>query len=195
MLAGLHNALFALVLSFFENINTKIRSKLPSWRLREETFEHVRMALDVFELIVLPFSLIYLFGGMLLLKENALNSMLWGILIFFYSNFLPDLTSITRRDKKKVEGGDLPWHKKYAVLLFAPVFVLLLFSNVHLGWKTVENFHNFKSMTVYGGFLLLCGFVMFGGFPISLGQAVEVLVLPLYGSIGYLTHLRVDKVI
>jgi len=195
MLGGLHNALCALVLSFFENVNRKIRSKLPSWRLREETFEHVHMALDVFELIILPLSFIYLFGGLLFLKENALDSMLWGILIFFYSNFLPDLTCIARRNKKKMEDRDLPWYKKYAVLLFAPVLVILLFSNVHLGWKTVENFHNLKSMTVYGGFLLLCGFVIFGGFPVTLGQVTEMLALPLYGSIGYLAHLRVDKVL
>jgi hypothetical protein len=195
LLTGLHNALFAFILSFFENVNKRIQSRLPFWRLHEETSEHVHMALEVFEFIVLPFSIIYLFGDLLFLKENALDSMLWGILIFFYSNFLPDLTSICRRSKKKTGIRDLPWYKKYAVLLFAPLFVLLLFSNVHLGWKTTENFHNFKSLTVYGGFLLLWGFMVFGGFPVSLGQITEMLVLPLYGAIGYLAHLKVDKIL
>jgi len=195
ILVGLHNALFIFVLGFFENLNRKIRSRLPSRRLEEETSEHVRMAIEVFEFIILPFSTIYLFGDLFFLKENALDSMLWGMLIFFYSNFLPDLTGIYRGGDEKKGIGDLPWHKKYAILLFAPIFILLLLSNFQLGWKTTETFHNFKSLTIYGGFLLLCGFIFFGGFPISLGQITEMLVLPLYGAIGYLAHLRVDRIL
>lgn len=194
VLMGLHNALFAFILSFFESINQKIQSRLPFWRLKEETSEHVRMAVDVFEVIVLPFSIIYLFGELFFLRENAFDSVLWGILVFFYSNFLPDLTSIFRGGKSKRRVRDLSWYKKYAILFFAPIFVLLLFSNVHIGWKTAENFHNFKSLTVYGSFLLLCGFVIFGGFPVSFGQISEMLILPFYGAIGYLSHLKVDKI-
>ena len=193
VLTGLHNALFVFVLSFFENVNERIRSRLPFWRLEEETAEHVRMAVEVFEVIIFPFSIIYLLGNLFFLRENAFDSMLWGIVIFFYSNFLPDLTSVCRWRRAQRRTGDLPWYKKYAVLLFAPLFVLLLFSNVHLGWQTSENFHNFRSLTVYGGFLLLLGFVFFGGFPISWGQLTEMLILPFYGALGYLAHLKVDK--
>jgi hypothetical protein len=194
MLVGLHNALFVFVLNFFESVNKKIRSRLPSWRMEEETSEHVQMAVQVFEFIILPFSIFYLFGDLFFLKENALDSMLWGILIFFYSNFLPDIAGICRRKKKKTGIKDLPWHKKYSVLLFAPLFVLLLFSNVRLSWSTTENFHNFRSLTAYWGFLLLFGFVVFGGFPVSLGQATEILILPFYGALGYLAHLKVDRI-
>jgi hypothetical protein len=195
VLKGLHNALFAFILNFFESINKKIHSRLPFWRMKEETSEHVHMAVEVFELAVLPFSIFYLFWNLFFLKENAFDSMLWGIVIFFYSNFLPDITGIFWRKKEKRKIRDLAWYKKYAILLFAPLLVLILFSNVHLGWKTTEDFHNFKSLTIYGGFLLLWGFVVFGGFPVSLGQMIEILVLPLYGAIGYLTHLRVDKIL
>ena len=192
LLVGLHNALFVFVLRFFESVNAKIRSRLPSWRMEEETFEHVQMAVQVFEFIILPFSLVYLFGDLFFLRENAVDSMLWGMAIFFYSNFLPDIAGICRR--KRVGAADLPWHKKYSLLLFAPLFVLLLFSNVRLGWKTAENFHNFRSLTVYGGFLLLFGFVVFGGFPVSAGQVTEILILPFYGALGFLAHLKVDQV-
>jgi hypothetical protein len=65
---------------------------------------------------------------------------------------------------------------------------------VRLGWKTAENFHNFRSLTVYGGFLLLFGFVVFGGFPVSFGQVTEILILPFYGALGYLAHLKVDRI-
>jgi hypothetical protein len=195
VLMGLHNVLFVFILNFFENLNKKIRSRLPFWRLEEETSEHVRMAVEVFELIVLPFSIAYVFGDLFFLKENAFDSMLWGILIFFYSNFLPDITNICWKRKERKKISDLVWYKKYAILFFAPLLVLLLFSNVSIGWKTTETFHNFRSLTIYGGFLLLWGFVVFGGFPMSLGQVTEMLVLPLYGAIGYLTHLKVDKIL
>jgi hypothetical protein len=47
---------------------------------------------------------------------------------------------------------------------------------------------------VYGGFLLLLGFVFFGGLPVSWGQLAEMLILPFYGALGYLTHLKVDRI-
>jgi hypothetical protein len=193
LLLGLHNALVVFVLNFFESLNKKIRSRLPFWRMEEETSEHVCMAVRVFEFIILPFSLVYLFGNLFFLRENALDSMLWGMVIFFYSNFLPDIAGICRR-KKRASAGDLPWHKKYSVLLFAPLFVLLLFSNVRLNWSTAENFHNFRSLSVYGGFLFLFGFLVFGGFPVSFGQVAEILILPFYGALGYLAHLKVDRI-
>ncbi len=121
--------------------------------------------------------------------------MIWGMLIFFYSNFVPDLTCIHRRDNGEEKSKDLPWYKKYAILLLAPLFICILFSNARFGWKTTENFHNFKSLTVYGGFLLLLGFIVFGGIPVSIGQISEMLSLPFYGIIGYLTHLKVDKIL
>lgn len=195
MLAGLQNALFVFVLNFFEGINRKIQSKLPFWRMREETSEHVRMLIRVFKFVVLPASILYLLGSLFLLKENTFDSALWGILVFFYSNFLPDLTCIFRKDKNKGKPKSLSGYKKYALLLFAPVFICVLFSNVQFVWKTAEDFHNFKSLTIYGGFLMLLGFFIFGGFPISMGQVIETLALPAYGVIGYLTHLKVDKIL
>jgi hypothetical protein len=195
VLTGLQNALFVFVLNFFENINRRIQSRLPFRRMREETSEHVRTLIEVFEFIVLPASVLYLLGSMIFLRENAFDSVLWGILVFFYSNFLPDLTCIYRRDRAKGKTRDLPWYKKYALLLFAPLFICILFSNIQLGWKTSENFHNFKSLTIYGGFLMLWGFVAFGGFPVSWGQMTEILAIPVYGVIGYLTHLKVDKIL
>lgn len=195
MLTGLQNALFIFVLNFFESINRKIQSKLPFWRMKEETSEHVRMLIEVFEFVVLPASVLYLLGNLFLLQENAFDSTLWGILVFFYSNFLPDLTCIFRRDAMEGKTKDLSGYKKYTLLLFTPVFICVLFSNAQFVWKTAEDFHNLKSLTIYGGFLMLMGFLVFGGFPVSVGQVTEMLAFPVYGAIGYLTHLKVDKML
>ena len=153
------------------------------------------MLIRVFKLIVLPASILYLVGGLFLLKENVLDSALLGILIFFYSCFLPDLTCIFRKNKDKTKTKCLSGYKKYALLLFAPLFICILFSNVQIVWKTAEDFHNFKSLAVYSGFLLLIGFIVFGGFPVSLGQVTEMLMPSVYGIIGYVTHLKVDAIL
>ncbi len=194
MLAGLYNALYGFVLHSFMSINRRVRSKLPVWRMEEETLEHIRFLIKVFKWIVLPVSLLYVFANFYFFGENALDSMLWGLLIFFYSNFLPDLPSIFRRRKNNVRAEDLPWYKRYALLLFAPLLIWVLFSGIQLGWKTTETFHDFKSLTIYGAFLLILGFFAFVNFPISIGNITKILSLPLYGIIGYLTHLKVDKI-
>jgi hypothetical protein len=162
--------------------------------MEEETLEHVRSVIKIFKWIVLPASLIYVFTIFYFFNENALDSMLWGILTFFYSNFLPDLPFIYRRKKDEEATGDLPWYKKYVLLLFAPLLVWILFSGIRLRWKTKETFHDFKSLTVYGIFLLILGFFAFVKFPINVGNMFEVLSLPAYGITGYLTHLKVDKI-
>jgi hypothetical protein len=162
--------------------------------MKEETAEHVQGAVKVFKFVVLPASLIFVFANFYFLGENSVAPMLWGILVFFYSNFLPDLPSIYRKKGKISDYKDPPWYKKYLLLLSAPIVIWVLFSGVRLKWKTVETFHNFTSLAIYGIFLLLVGFLVFVGNPISIGNLIEILSLPLYGMAGYLTHLKVDKI-
>jgi hypothetical protein len=194
MLTGLHSTLHSFVLSLFKNVNRRVRLRLPAWKMNEETSEHVNFAIKVFKKMILPVSIIYVSADFYFLGRNALDSALWGLLVFFYSNFLPDLPSIFRERKEEGRKERLPWYKRYALLLFAPLFILLLFSGQQLGWKTTESFHNFSSVAVYGAFLLLLGFMLFGNFPISLGRLTEILSLSFYGVGGYLTHLKVDRI-
>ena len=101
---------------------------------------------------------------------------------------------IYRRKKDEEVAEDLPWYKKYFLLLFAPLLIWILFSGIRLSWKTRETFHDFKSLTVYGIFLLILGFFAFVKFPTNVGNMFEIISLPLYGIAGYLTHLKVDKI-
>lgn len=165
------------------------------WFMKLETFEHVGSVVKVFKWIILPASLIYILSGYCFLKENALDSALIGVVIFFYSNFLPDIPAIFRR--KYHEGLEalnnrLPWYKNCALLLFAPLFIALFLCGKKLKWKTIETFHNLKSLAIYTGFLSIVGFLIFASFPIGIGDVIETISLPLYGLAGYLTHLKVD---
>jgi hypothetical protein len=137
--------------------------------------------------VILPASFLYIFIGFFLLRENTLDSMVLGILVFIYANFLPDLPSVFRNKKGEVKTGSLNWFKKYALLLFAPLFIWLLFSDIGIVWKTTDTFHNFKSLIIVEAFLALFGFIAFGGL-------IESLSFSFYGVIGYLAHLKVDKI-
>lgn len=158
-----------------------------------ETSEHVDMLIKIFKYVVLPASAFYVCSAFLFFRENAVDSMLWGLLIYVYSNFLPDLPSIYRKKKYDRTAKDLPWYKKYSILLFAPLFIWALIAGTHLKWKTTETFHNFKSLAIYEGFLLLLGLV-FVSAPISIGDVAETVSLPLYGLAGYLAHLKTDRI-
>jgi hypothetical protein len=162
--------------------------------MEEETAEHIHLMIRVFKWAILPLSLLYVLADFYFFGENAFGSMFWGIVVFFYSNFLPDLPSIFRRKKSNIETGDLPWYKKYALLLFAPLLIWFLFSGIQTQWKTTETFHDLKSLTIYGAFLFMVGFFAFVKFPIDVGSIIEILSLPIYGVVGYLTHLKVDKI-
>ena len=206
----LYNSLYGSVFHFFKIVNQKARFKISLWHMNCETLEHVNLLIKVFKWIVFPASFLYVCADFYFFGENALDSMFLGILIFFYSNFLPDLPSIYyRRKKHNRRTEDLLWDEKCALLLFAPLFIGAFLCRIRLRWHTSETFHNFKSLTIYAAFLLLLGLFAFGNIteilsffaygditklPISIGDITKILSLPFYGVIGYLTHLKVDKI-
>lgn len=192
-----YNFLYSSVLRFFKIVNRGVRpsySSLVLWAMKRETSEHVNFLIKVFKWAVFPASILYVCAGLCFLRENFLDSMFLGMLIFFYSNFLPDLPSIYRKKKENSKNEDFLWEEKYALLLFAPVFIVAYLCGVRLKRKTAETFHNFKSLTIYTAFLFLLGFFAFVDFPILIRDVTEILSLPLYGLTGYLTHLKVDRV-
>lgn len=191
----MYRSLFGFVLSFFKSINRKIGSKLALWSMKCETLQHVDIMIKVFKWVVLPASLLYVCSTFYFFRQNALDSMFLGMLIFVYSNFLPDLPSIFRtkgNHNVRDTTEDLPWYKKYALLLFAPLFIGALFCGIRVRWKTTETFHNFKSLAIYEVFLFILSFFAFGDLPILIGDITEIFSLPFYGLIGYLIHLKVD---
>jgi hypothetical protein len=194
VMISLRDGLFGFVLSFFESVNRKIRSSLPFWRMEEETKEHIHMLVKVFKFVVFPASVAYVSCVFLFFGENAFDSVFWGTMIFVYGNFLPDIPSIFRKGKHDKNREELSWFKKYALLVFAPLFVWLLFSGIRFRWKTAETFHNFKSVAGFGTFLFMLGFFAFSSSPIGVEDVTEILTFAFFGIIGYLAHLKVDKI-
>jgi len=193
---SLYEDLYGLILGYFTRVNRRVRAKIAFWFMKVETFEHVHLLTKIFKWVVLPSSILYVCAMFYFFGQNALDSMFVGILLFFYSNFLPDLPAIFRRkvyrDVRDTFYEDLPWYKKYALLLFAPFFIAILFCGIEIKWRTTEAFHNFKSLAVYGVFLFMLSFLVLAAFPISFGGIIEVLCVPFYAVLGYLAHLKVD---
>lgn len=191
-----YSAFYSAVLGFFKSLNRKARVEIADWFMRCETLEHVDSLLKVLKWVVLPLSLIYIGVSFFVLKQNALVPLFLGILTFFYSNFLPDLPSIFRRtvyyDVRDTMYETLPWYKKYLILLLAPVLIIAFWCGMRLNWKTTETFHNFKSLAVYSLFLFALSFLVFGHLSISIGDITRILAIPIYGSVGYLSHLKAD---
>jgi hypothetical protein len=162
--------------------------------MKEETSEHVHHSVKVFMWMVLPLSLAYALGFQFFLGENVLGPTLWGFVVYFYSNFLPDLPSIYRKKKPEPESTDLPWYKKYTLLLFAPLLVWLLFSGIRLSWRTEETYHNFRSVAIYGAFLFVVGFLAFAELPLPIKDLITIFFFQFCGVAGFLTHLKVDEI-
>ena len=192
----LYKSIYDLIFGYFSKINQKVGVRIEYWFMKIETFEHVTLLIKVFRWIVLPLSVIYSCVMFIFLNQNVLNSLLLGVLLYFYSNFVPDLPAIFRRKffSKKDSFQNLSWYKTYALLLFAPLFIFCVFCGKTIKWQPTETFHNFKSLIIYGVFLFLFSLLAFLIFPLSLANVIESLFLPIFGILGYLIHLRVDLI-
>jgi hypothetical protein len=193
-----YEKIYGFVLGYFIRVNRRVNVKIPIWFMKLETFEHVHYLTKVFKWIVLPLSVLYGFAMYLFFGLNALDALLLANLIFFYSNFVPDLPAIFRKkvyhDVRDTRHEDLPWYKRYTLLLLAPFFIAILFCGIKIQWKTTETFHNFKSIAVYGFFLFLLCCLILVVFQFSFSSIIEFLCVPVYAILGYLTHLKVDLV-
>ncbi|MFA5364236.1 MAG: hypothetical protein WC325_03535 [Candidatus Bathyarchaeia archaeon] len=194
----MYKDIHGLVLGYFKRVNRKLRVKISLWFMKIETFEHLHLLIKVFKWIVLPVCVIYGCSMFFILDQNTLDSILLANILFFYSNFVPDLPAIFRRriyhDERDGFHESLPRYKTYALLLFAPLFIVLVFCGTKIKWKTTETFHNFKSLCVYGVFLFMLGFLVLSVFQLSVGNVIETMFVPLFGLLGYLTHLKVDLI-
>ena len=186
---------YTFVLGYFKAVNQKAKVKLATWYMKLETRQHVDFLIKVLKWVVLPASFVYIITDFCFFSENVLDSMFLGVLIFVYSCFLPDLPSIFRKKPQRyMKDKAEPSYKTYVLLLFAPLFIIAFLLGLRFKLKTNENFHNFKSLIMYEVILFILSFLTFGDFPISIGDMTEIFSLPFYGLIGYLTHLKVDKI-
>lgn len=157
-------------------------------KVESEFKEHAALMRWVFLRILVPLAVFYVLAGVLLFEVYMVGSLFLGSLFFVYSNFLPDLDSLMIPTKKRKLSSR--WFEKYSLLLFAPIFVYYAASGQAkpIYSTTPKEFHRIKALAIYAIFLFALGFLFWR-------NPLQHTILPIFGGLGYATHLAVDKML
>lgn len=154
-------------------------------KFAEELRAHFNFSSWLFKRIILPLAIFYVIIG-LLLKTDVFGSLFISILIFTYSNIIPDIDILI---KKPPEGkSESLWYELYALLFFAPLIVYYIIDGKAHPLYSQKNrpFHSFRTVIIYGFFLLIIGAVFWS-------EALKIIMLPIFGGLGFLFHLMIDN--
>ena len=154
-------------------------------KMEDEIKEHFNFINWMFKRILLPLIVFYVVIG-LILNTNVLGSLFISLLVFVYSNFLPDTDFLIKKTRNK--SKDSLWYEKYSLLFFAPVIMYYIIAGRARPLYSIEDrcFHNFRTVVVYGIFLFIVGSIFWT-------DALKRLMLPAFGMLGFVFHLMVDK--
>ncbi len=151
----------------------------------KELKEHFNFIDWAFKRIILPILIFYI-GASLILKTNIFGPIFTFLIIFLYSNFLPDIDFLIRKtSNKKTESL---WYDRYFFLFFAPIVIYYIIGGrAKPLYSTKErSFHNLKTAFIYGIFLFILGTIFWQ-------ETHTRITLPILGMLGFILHLAVDK--
>jgi len=154
--------------------------------VEREFFEHGGFVSWFARYIVFPFAIFYVVLGVLL-GQNVLASLFISLLVFLYSNFVPDLDTLLTptKDASRVRSTRF---ERLALLFFGPLTIYYLLSKearpVFAGKP--KEFHQLGYLLLYCLFLFLVGLVFWP--PNNIRSAS----LAVFGGLGYASHLFVD---
>ena len=153
-------------------------------KVEKELEEHFNFLKWMFKRVVLPLILFYVVMS-LVFNMNVFGSLFISFIIFIYSNFLPDVDFLIKRTIQK--NRDSLWYEKYFLLFFAPVVIYYVIRGRAKPLYSLEDrcFHNFRTVLVYGFFLLIVGSIFWP-------ETLKRVMLPLFGMMGFIFHLIVD---
>ena len=166
-----------------------IGKKIPSYadfkKMEEEIKEHFSFLKWTFKRIVLPLAIFYVIAGIFFFKINVLGSLVIALIIFLYSNFLPDIDFLMKETKDKKLASK--WYEKYTLLFFAPIVMYYILDGRKKPIYTLKGkcFHNFRTLLIYGVFLFIVGVILWQ-------ESIKMVILPLFGMFGFSSHLMVD---
>ncbi len=168
-----------------------VLGKIPPYarfsHFEREIKEHFSFLSVMFKRIIIPIILLYIFTGFFL-KIDIFGSLFLSMLIFIYSNFLPDvdfIVSFTKNNK-----NESLWYEKYFLLCFAPIVIYYVFVGKAKPIYSAKPriFHSTSALLVYGIFLLVVGSVFWS-------SNFKTVMFSLFGVAGFAIHLIVDGVI
>ncbi|MBI2106553.1 hypothetical protein HYT57_01080 [Candidatus Woesearchaeota archaeon] len=166
-----------------ELISKKIPSYVNFQKIEDEIKEHFGFLRWAFKRIVLPIAIAYILAGIFLFKMNVLGSLVIALIVFLYSNFLPDTDFLI----KETKNAESKWYEKYALLFFAPVIMYYILDGRKkpLYTKKGKSFHNYKTVFIWGVFLFIVGAILWQ-------EPIKMAILPIFGMLGFSFHLMID---
>lgn len=150
-----------------------------------EVVEHFNFIKWSMKRIVLPLIIFYFIAG-LFFGEHVISAAFTALVVFFYATFLPDLDAFFPgvRGKNRTANS----LEKRLALFFTPIVIYYMLSRkakpLSLGHD--KAFHNKRSLAEFSAFLFVFGLVLYF-------SVLKAFFLALFGFLGFLTHLLVDK--
>ncbi len=154
-------------------------------KAEEELKEHFDFLAYTFNRIIIPLIAIYVLIS-LTLDINVFGSLFVCMIIFIYSNFLPDTDFLIKRTENKKQES--LWYERYTLLFFAPILVYYIITGKASPLYSLESrsFHTIKAAIIWGIFLLVIGSIFWP-------ETLKRIMLPLFGMAGFTFHLLVDR--
>ena len=158
----------------------------PKFKAAEnEIKEHFGFVGWMFKRIIIPLMIFYIVTG-LILNMHVFCSLFVSLLVFVYSNFLPDIDFLIKATKNK--NRDSLWYEKYFLLFFAPVIMYYIIGGRARPLYSTEArcFHNLRTAIIYGVFLFFIGSIFWT-------ESLKRVMFPIFGVLGFVFHLMIDR--
>ncbi len=157
-------------------------------KVEDEIREHYSLLAWLWKSFLLPLIALYFILG-IVFHNHILGSLFLSLLVFFYSNFLPDADILVNRPQDN-ERESL-WYELYFLLFLTPIFLFYVMKGRANPLYTIKPrpFHNFSSVIAWGIFLLIISSLFWPD------DTLKKLMLPLFGMAGFSFHLMVDGVL
>jgi hypothetical protein len=152
----------------------------------EEINEHFGFLKWGLKRVFLPIAVFYVLIGFFL-QEYVLGALFTALIVYLYANFLPDFDAFFPHNSK-IESKKASKIGKQITLFFAPIMIYYILSKktmpLDLGSK--KAFHNKRALIEFTIFLFAFGLILYF-------SLLKAFFFALFGFLGYLTHLIVDK--
>jgi hypothetical protein len=156
-------------------------------KIIEEIQEHFGFLKWSAKRILIPLAVLYLIMG-IVFQEQVIGSLVFASIIFFYTNFLPDMDSFFPHGKKdSKKAGRI---ERRLALFFAPFVIYYMLSRKQKPLDLGQNkaFHNKRALIELTIFLFILGLILYF-------SLLKASFLALFGALGFLTHLTVDGIV
>jgi len=156
-------------------------------KVEQEAKEHFSFIGTTIKRVITPLIIFYIALG-LVMGLNVFGSLLLTLIVFLYSNFIPDIDFLIARTERK--SKESLWYEKYFWLLFTPVIAYYILIGKAKPIYSTEHrcFHNIKSTLIWGIFLFLLGHILWD-------ETIKIIMFTIFGFLGYLLHLTVDGLV